>query len=101
MDRIPFRSDWRIHHAIFPPLKCLTAFLLLAAIALPATAQTPSCTKQTCTVVVTGNIIEGCGGDYLRFHLRRETTNPAITTYTSFGNVILDVFHSTILPGGA
>ncbi len=55
-------------------------------------------------MAVTGNIngyhIQGCGGDYLRFHVRRETTNPAITSYTSFGNISLDVYHSTIQPGG-
>ena len=56
-------------------------------------------------MAVTGNIngyhIQGCGGDYLRFHVRRETTNPAITSYTSFGGISLDVYHSTIMPGGA
>ncbi len=85
-------------------LTLLAAALVATLLAAPATAQTPQCTKQTCTVVVTGNIngyhIQGCGGDYLRYHVRRETTNPAITSYTSFGNITLDIYHSTINTSG-
>ena len=75
--------------------------MLALTMAPPVTAQT--CTKEICTVVVTGNIngyqIQGCGNDYLRYHVRRETTNPAITSYTSFGNINLDIFGTTIMPG--
>ena len=53
-------------------------------LALPSAvlAQSRQCTAQTCTVHVTGNIngyhIQGCGGDYLRFHVRLTSTNPAV-----------------------
>ncbi len=74
-------------------------------LALPSAvlAQAKLCTADTCTVHVTGNIngyhVQGCGGDYLRFHVRLTSTNPAVT-FDDFGSRVLGLEHSTIPEGG-
>ncbi len=82
-------------------LTALAAALAALMLALPSAvlAQSRQCTAQTCTVHVTGNIngyhIQGCGGDYLRFHVRLTSTNPAVT-FEDFGSRVLGLFFSTI-----
>ncbi len=84
-------------------LMTLAAALAALMLALPSAvlAQTRLCTVQTCTVHVTGNIngylVEGCGGDYLRYHVRLSSTNPAVT-FDDFGSRVFGLFFSTI-PG--